>query len=189
MRPKTEDIIDLLRYSVSPARFAHSKRVADCCGSIARSYALDVEKCVFAGWAHDIAREWSPEALLQFARRNDSEGIDPVEAQNPKLLHGHVGSIVISRELGVEDECIIEAVRYHTLGKADFCPFGRVLYCADYLEPARPGVPDKLRRSVAVVPLDELVRMIITDTRRRGYSLSDRTEAMYRSVLQESSRG
>lgn len=189
MRPKTEQIIDLLRYSVSPARFAHSKRVADCCDSIARLYALDTEKCMFTGWAHDIAREWSSDTLLLFVRRNDPEGIDPVEEENPKLLHGHVGSIIIARELGIEDECLIEAVRYHTLGKADFCPIGKVLYCADYLEPGRSGVPDSLRDAVGSVPLDELVRMIITDTRRRGYSLSGRTEAMYRSVTHESSLG
>lgn len=120
--------------------------------------------------------------MLDFVVRVDPQGIDPVEAEEPTLLHGHVASIVVARDLGVSDSCLLEAIRYHTLGKSEFCSFGKVLYCADYLEPARPSVPDELRRAVGAVTLDELVRLVITDTRRRGYAISERTEAMYQSV-------
>ena len=50
--------------------------------------------------------------------------------------------------LGIKDEEVIEAVRWHTTGKPNMTPMEKVVYLADYIEPLRdfPGV-DKLRKA------------------------------------------
>jgi HD superfamily phosphohydrolase YqeK len=38
---------------------------------------------------------------------------------------------------------VLDAVRYHSLGLAEWDMAGRTLYCADYLEPGREFVRDR----------------------------------------------
>lgn len=143
------------------------------------------DRCLLAGWGHDLAREWSAEALLDYARHEPAPEIDPAEEANPVLLHGRAAARILAGELGVADGEVLEAVRNHTLGKPGFCAVGKCLYCADYLEPDRPAVPDSLRNQIGRVSLDELVEMVVTDTRRRGYSIAARTEEMYQELTSE----
>jgi predicted HD superfamily hydrolase involved in NAD metabolism len=61
---------------------------------------------------------------------------DP-ERQSPKLLHGPVAAELARRELGIDDEEVLEAVRAHTTGSPGMGPLALVLYVADKIEPAR----------------------------------------------------
>lgn len=44
--------------------------------------------------------------------------LDNVQLHAPKLWHGMSGSIVVRDELGIDDEDILNAIRYHTTGRA-----------------------------------------------------------------------
>jgi HD superfamily phosphohydrolase YqeK len=53
-----------------------------------------------------------------------------------KLLHGPAAAAMLRHD-GVNDESVLRAVTYHTVGHPDLDLLGRCLYLADFLEPAR----------------------------------------------------
>ena len=53
------------------------------------------------------------------------------------LKHGPASAARAKAE-GETDRGVLDAVRYHSVGLAEWDMVGRMLYCADYLEPGRP---------------------------------------------------
>ena len=65
----------------------------------------------------------------------DGFGISKIERDYPVLLHGRAGAVLSREELGIEDEEILDAVRWHTTGKRGMNGITSILYIADYIEP------------------------------------------------------
>jgi HD superfamily phosphohydrolase YqeK len=81
-----------------------------------------------AVWLHDALRDAPLEVLQKWA---------PSTPGPAELLHGPA-SAARARAEGEDDRGVLDAVRYHSLGLAEWDMVGRILYCADYLEPGRP---------------------------------------------------
>jgi len=126
----------LARCRLSDGRYAHTLRVADTAADLARVHNLDEGRARLSALVHDSARETEPEEFLRLAREWDLP-IGKPERQSPKLLHGPVAAELARRELGVEDDEVLEAVRAHTTGKPGMGPLALALYVADKIEPAR----------------------------------------------------
>ena len=105
------------RSRLSEKRYGHTLRVADTAADLARVHGLDEDRARPAALLHDAARETGPEEFLRLAGEWELSVGEP-ERQSPKLLHGPVAAELARRELGVEDEEVLEAVRAHTTGKA-----------------------------------------------------------------------
>ena len=117
---------------VGEKRWRHIERVAGLLEDWAIAAALpDRERTrwVAAGYLHDALKE-KPEAEL----RALLSGADR-ELPEP-LLHGPAVAARL-REEGVEDEELLVALAYHTLGHPDLGRTGCALYAADFLEPGR----------------------------------------------------
>ena len=56
------------------------------------------------------------------------------ELCNPKTHHAPVGAYIAKTELGVEDEEILSAIRWHTLGKINMSDFEKIIFLADKIE-------------------------------------------------------
>jgi HD superfamily phosphohydrolase YqeK len=80
-----------------------------------------------AVWLHDALRDASGEELAEWA--GTGEG-------SRALLHGPAAANRAYAE-GERDIGILTAVRFHSLGSAEWDQVGQVLYCADFLEPGR----------------------------------------------------
>ncbi len=114
----------------SPARRQHIERVAE----LAARWAMEMgvpdserHRWLRAVWLHDALRD-APEAeLLRWA---------PSTPGPPELRHGPASAARAKSE-GETDRGVLDAVRYHSLGLAEWDMVGRILYCADYLEPGR----------------------------------------------------
>ncbi len=134
------------RSRLSEGRYGHTMRVANTAADLARVHGLDEDRTRLSALIHDAARETGPEEFLRLAQEWELPVGEP-ERQSPKLLHGPVAAELARRELGVEDEEILEAVRAHTTGKPGMGPLALALYVADKIEPARdyPSV-ERLRR-------------------------------------------
>ena len=74
-----------------------------------------------------------------------------------EIWHGLVGADIVQRELAIDDEEILQAIRVHTTGAAKMSLLDKIIYVADYIEPGRdfPGV--KEAREIALVDLDAAV--------------------------------
>jgi len=107
-------------------------RVAGLLGDWARARgetSRETARWKAAGFLHDVLRDGEDEALREL--------VDPRFRTLPaKVLHGPAASRRL-REEGVDDEELLHAVTYHTLGSAGFGKLGFALYSADFLEPGR----------------------------------------------------
>ena len=159
------------RSRLSEGRYGHTMRVADTAADLARAHDLDEDRARLSALIHDAARETAPEEFLRLAREWNLPTGEP-ERQSPKLLHGPVAAELARRELGIEDEEILEAVRAHTTGKPGMEALALALYVADKIEPARDYPSVKRLRTLARKDLHaaatEALRRAISQNEARG---------------------
>jgi predicted HD superfamily hydrolase involved in NAD metabolism len=171
----------LARKRLSDKRYGHTLRVADTAEDLARKHGLDPARTRLAALLHDAARETEPKEFLRLANEWDLPVGEP-ERQSPKLLHGPVAAELARRELGVEDEEVLSAIRAHTVGRAVMEPIALALYVADKIEPPRdyPSVQrirglarEDLRQAAA-----ESLRRAVAHNESRGKSIHPASREM-----------
>jgi predicted HD superfamily hydrolase involved in NAD metabolism len=159
------------RSRLSDGRYGHTLRVADTAGDLALAHGLDEDRARLAALLHDAARETRQEEFLRLADEWNLPVGEP-ERQSPKLLHGPVAAELASRELGIDDGEILEAVRAHTTGTPRMGPLALALYVADKIEPAREYPSVERLRALAREDLREAaaesLRHAIAHNEERG---------------------
>jgi HD superfamily phosphohydrolase YqeK len=167
---------------VSPERRSHIERVASLAAAWAESMGVpdsERHRWLKAVWLHDALRDASEARLAELA---------PSTPGPPELRHGPAAA-ALSKARGETDRGVLDAVRYHSLGLAEWDMVGRVLYCADYLEPGRlfdqpvraelaqryPSDPAGVLRDVARRRLDHLIQS--------GWSLPEPTVRFWNSLV------
>ena len=159
------------RTRLSEKRYGHTSRVADTAERLARIHGLDPVRVRLAALLHDAARETEPAEFLRLAETWDLHVGEP-ERQSPKLLHGPVAAELARRELGVEDEEVLGAVRAHTVGEPGMGPLSLALYVADKIEPARDYPSVGRIRALAPQDLSEAA----AEALRRVVALNEQRE-------------
>lgn len=119
---------------LSVPRFAHTEGVVKTAGELAERFGEDVQKARLAAWIHDIAREWAADEQQQFAERIE---IPSGFALIPSLLHGPIAAALAPEWFGIDDEDILNAVRFHTTGRVGMSKLEMILCLADGIEPGR----------------------------------------------------
>lgn len=121
-------------------RLYHTAGVIEYGLKINRQLKLDEDKVILACALHDVAKYSSEKDYLGFCRPSDMPD---------SVVHAFLGEYVAANELGVTDKDVLEAIRYHTTGRADMAPLEKLVYVADLLERNRtyPGV-DALRKKI-----------------------------------------
>lgn len=129
---------------LSLQRFEHVLRVRDMAKILAEKHTISVPDAEQAALFHDIAKNDAKESLEE---RLIKENVDKRYLSfHHELWHAPIGAIIARDEFGVENEDVLNAVRYHTTGRARMSPLEKLIYVADMIEPGRyfPGV-EKLR--------------------------------------------
>ncbi len=128
----TIDYIDnWLKENLSEERYKHSLGTAECAKILAEKYGLDTEKAYFTGLIHDCAKCMPKDEALSILKNLPYvEG----ELDNYKTHHAPVGAYVAKKEFGVEDEEILSAIRWHTIGKLNMTLFEKIIFLADKIE-------------------------------------------------------
>lgn len=127
------ELLDWLKSNLSDKRYLHSLGTAECAQELAKKFGLDKEKAFFAGLLHDCAKCFSNEKLTDIIEKHLN--VEKIELMNPKTLHAPVSAYVAKNNFGVEDEEILSAIRWHTLGKIDMTDFEKIVFLADKIEP------------------------------------------------------
>lgn len=128
-----ESLFSWLKDNLSEKRYIHSIGTAECARDLAIKFGLDSEKAYMAGLLHDCAKCFSNEKLLEII--NNNLNVQKVELMNYKTLHAPVSAFIAKNNFGVEDNEILSAIRWHTLGKIDMTDFEKIIFLADKIEP------------------------------------------------------
>jgi HD superfamily phosphohydrolase YqeK len=131
-----------------------------------------------AGRLHDALRDAPESELRELARDPERE---------PELLHGPAVANRLVAD-GEGNAGLLSAIRYHTVGSAEWDRTGRALYMADFLEPGR-GFSRRDRAFLATqVPHDfdgvfrQVLRARLEYALREGYTLFPETVALWNAV-------
>ncbi len=145
----------LLREMLDDYRYIHSLGVAESARELAEIYGYDVDKAYKAGLLHDIMKNATKDYQLQIMEKGGII-LSQAEKNNPKLWHAMAGECYLREEMGITDEELLGAVRYHTTGKEGMNLLQKIVYIADYISKERdyPDV-DVMRKLSKEVSLEE----------------------------------
>ncbi len=181
-----EQYIEIIRQRLSNYRFRHSLCVADESKRLAEKYGADPDKAYTAGILHDIMKDTAKDAQLQILA-DYGVTLDEVEQDAPMLWHARSGEVFLRHILGVKDEEILSAVRYHTTGRARMSLLEKVVFIADFTSADRdyPDVDvmrDKADQSLAAA-IRYGVEYTIGDLQRQNRAVHPDTLALYNEIL------
>lgn len=176
---KYSEYIALLKEKLDDYRFEHSIAVSQKALELARLYGVDEEKAYVAGLLHDIQKNLSEEEQLLFFSASAIMLTD-VEKASPKVWHAMSGAQFIKTELKITDEDIINAVRYHTTGRAGMSTLEKVIYIADFTSRDRKYSDVYVLREIVKKDLDEGV---IYALRHTIVSLSTKTQPIHPDTI------
>lgn len=157
-----EQALLLVKEQITEHRYTHTLGVTDTAITLAKRYGADVKKAEMAAIFHDYAKFRSQEEMAAIIRQ---QKMDPqLLSFNSELWHAPVGAYLVHKEAGIEDEEILDAIRYHTSGRVGMTLLEKVIYVADYIEPGRhfPGVEEV--RELAEEDLDKALIQSLKNT-------------------------
>lgn len=134
--PSTKDCEKAIEGKLTPERFHHSLCVGKEAKRLAKLYGTDPNKAEVAGLLHDVMKDTDPSEQLAIITDSEIE-LNDVEQEFPKLWHAISGAIYVRDELGVEDEEIFDAIRWHTTGHRGMSLLEKVLFIADFTSEER----------------------------------------------------
>lgn len=126
----------LIKERLSDYRFYHSLCVAESAKQLAHRYGADEEKAETAGILHDVMKESSLEEQLGIIEKAGMT-ITELEKGSKKFYHQISGAAYAKTVLGIEDSEILDAIRYHTTGRADMTLMDEIVYLADFISADR----------------------------------------------------
>jgi HD superfamily phosphohydrolase YqeK len=176
--------------AVSDRRRAHIERVTTLLDRWAGELSLDASEARDwhdAGRWHDALRDADEDELRRWARRPEA-GLDGRADEMPlEMLHGPAAAARLASE-GEPRAEVLEAIRWHTVGHADWGRVGRALFMADYLEPGRRFSPADRAFLTAHVATDfdavlrQVVRQRLDWSLREGKALFPETVALWNAL-------
>ncbi len=129
---KNEQAMSWLKGNLDEERLLHSLGCAQCAAELAQKFNLDEKRAYIAGLLHDCAKCVDEEKMQEFASALE---LEEKELTNAKVIHAPVSAYLAKNEFGVEDEEVLSAIRWHTLGKMDMTEFEKIVFLADKIEP------------------------------------------------------
>lgn len=162
-----EQIIEDMKQTLSPHRFAHVLNVAETAVHIAQANGADIKKAYLAGLLHDCTKYLDAQEQFDVINSHNIP-IDAVEERCPnQLLHAKTGAIWAKEKYGIDDEDIVNAIFYHTSGRPDMSLLEKVIFIADYIEPLRNMSTEPaldVIRSYAYTDPDYTIVLILKNT-------------------------
>jgi HD superfamily phosphohydrolase YqeK len=170
-------------------RRAHIERVRQLVQVWARDLELDAgerDRWTAVATLHDALRDADPEMLRPQVPAD-------LRALPASLLHGPAAAARLAEE-GVEDEALLRAVAFHSIGHPGLDAAGHALFAADALEPGRGYRPAWRARLRAGFPTDpsgvvhEVLAYRLGRALEVGHRIRGETVAFWNTLV-ESSRG
>ena len=154
-----------IKQRLTPRRYKHTLGVVIAAEKLAAHYGADVNQARWAALLHDCTKEYGAEKKRILCQQ---WGIatDPIVESHIDLAHGLLGAESARRHFYIEDEVILQAIRYHIMGNKNMGLLDKIIVLADFIEPYREDYyPLKQMRERAYVDINQAVALGITAMR------------------------
>jgi nicotinate-nucleotide adenylyltransferase len=128
-----EEILDILK-TVFNSHLEHSLAVAELASRLAKKYGIDENQAYLAGILHDCVKYIGIEKIKTLITENNIEVFEQ-ESQAPKTLHAPVGAYIAEHKFGIKDKNILDAIRFHTIGRCNMSLLEKIIFISDKIEP------------------------------------------------------
>ena len=143
-------------------RAQHTFNVAKLAVELARMYGVNVQKAELAALLHDVMKQQPDSIMLHRARQSDI--IEKIDRKPMPVLHGFAASDFASREMGIEDQEILMAIKSHTCGRRNMTDLEKVIYLADMLSEERNFPEKEPLLALARQNLDKAMEQALKDS-------------------------
>lgn len=143
----------LMKSMLSKKRYTHCCNVAQMCEKLAQLNGFDPEKAYTAGLLHDIQKEADPETMKREVLMSGFE-VDPVELETRPLWHAIASAYYCRFELKITDGDLLNAVRFHTVGRAHMTTLEKIVYLGDLVSADRDFKDVEKYRKLVLEDLD-----------------------------------
>lgn len=114
----------------SPSRRAHSVRVAVLAAKRAKSLKIPEKQAITAALFHDCAKNLPPDSPYL-------QGFSCADDVPKSVVHQFAGAYVAKHTFGVTDSQVLDAICYHTSGRAGMSELEKLVFLADMVEEER----------------------------------------------------
>jgi len=154
----------MLREDLSTKRYLHTMGTAEEAVKLAKVHGEDEDKAYIAALFHDCAKEIEDSQKLALCKEYGIK-LDSIIKQQISLSHGFLGAEIAKKFFGVEDDEILDSIRYHTTGRKNMSKLEKIIYIADVIEPTR-GYTEELKalRKIAYEDLDKTMIVCLQNT-------------------------
>ncbi len=180
-----EELYTKVKDSVSEYRFKHIEAVVKRAMEYATIYGVDIETVRLVALAHDIAKERTKEQIEADCQKYKIS-FDAIEAVTPALWHAKIGAFICKEEFGFTED-MVNAILYHTTGRANMTLLEKIIYLADATEETRE---ETLLKYVPIIKKDinqgmyEVIKFSLNRLLCRGSRIHENTIACYNDILQ-----
>jgi predicted HD superfamily hydrolase involved in NAD metabolism len=166
--------LEMVKKQLTEHRYQHTIGVMETAVALAEQYGTDVKKAELAAIFHDYAKFRPKEEMKQIILEQNMP--KDLLLYSTELWHAPVGAYLVEKEVGIDDREILDAIRYHTSGRANMTLLEKIIYLADYIEPGRifPGVEE-----VRELAKQDLNRALIKALQNTIQFLMKKNQAIY----------
>ena len=149
-------ISEYVKTKLDEKRYNHTKRVVKKAKQLAKLYNAPIDKVKIGAYLHDIAKFYKVSDMVELVGDKYPE-VNSDVYRNGQILHGFAAAEVAEKELGINDEEILDAIRYHTIGKKDMSLTAKIVYLADAIEDDRDWLGVVKTRKLAEKNIDTAI--------------------------------
>ncbi len=128
---RNNEFLEEMKKRLKTERLYHSICVAEQARHLAKIYNADEEKAYTAGLVHDIMKYEEPEKAIKMIEEDGRNKMTESEKKILPTIHAVAGEVFLRTKLGLTDEEILSAVRYHTTGKENMTLMEKIIYVSD----------------------------------------------------------
>ncbi|TDT70502.1 putative HD superfamily hydrolase involved in NAD metabolism [Hypnocyclicus thermotrophus] len=132
-KEKNNFIKEKIKEFSTEKRYKHILSVTNMAKKLAIHYNVNVDKIETAALLHDVSKHFTLNEMLNFL---DKEEIEQ-EYLLGELLHGYAGAVFSRNFFKINDKDILNAIKYHTIGRKAMSIYEKIIYIADAIEETR----------------------------------------------------
>ncbi|MGZ9762074.1 nicotinate-nucleotide adenylyltransferase [Mycoplasma sp. 394] len=175
----------IIHNSLSALRAKHSVATADFAVKLAKAHNYPAKDAYIAGLTHDIAKEWDVKRSLQAIKEFEPD----IKEENPAFLHQICSYIWLKHGYMLQNQAILQAVRYHTQLHPNMSKLDKIIFVADKICQGRRFTGIQKIRDLALTNLDagfkEVVKQTYDFNISKGVKFSNESLNLYNLYMKD----
>lgn len=147
-----EEALTYVQKVLPERRYMHTLGVVETAKELAEKHGANVEHAEMAAILHDAAKHHDRDDMKNLMQKEDMD--QRLMHFHHELWHAPVGAYLAKVTIGIESQDVLNAIRFHTTGRAKMSLLEKIIYIADYIEPGRKFIGVEKVREVAYEDID-----------------------------------